>query len=70
MRTLGDFALVGGARGGIVLAAGVSERMIEFLEKDETMEQYFNHGVCSNYIHNIPIKLLKNPIAPLICRFH
>jgi len=66
MGAIGDLALAGGARGGVVLAGGVSERMIDFYMEDSAMDRFLNRGVISAYIHDIPIRLLKSPLAPLI----
>ncbi len=66
MGAIGDLALAGGARGGIVLAGGVSERMIDFYMQPNAMNRFLNRGVRSDYIRDIPIRLLKCPLAPLI----
>lgn len=66
MGAIGDLALSGGARGGIVLAGGVSERMIEFYMKPEAMNRYLRRGTHSDYVKTIPMRLLKSPYAPLI----
>jgi len=66
MGALGDLALAVGARGGIILAGGVSEKNIEFCMRSEAMDHYFLRGVRSDYLKNIPIKLIKNPMAAMI----
>ena len=66
MGAIGDLALSGGAQGGIVLAGGVSERMIDFYTQPAAMDRFLNRGARSNYVKDIPVKLLKNPLAPLI----
>jgi len=66
MGAIGDFALAGGARGGIVLAGGVSQHMIDFYMKEEAMTRFLERGVRSNYIKNLPVRLLKSSFAPLI----
>lgn len=66
MGAIGDLALSGGARGGIVLAGGVSERMIDFYMQPSTMSRYLQRGPQSDYVRDIPIRLLKCPLAPLI----
>ncbi len=66
MGAIGDFALAGGAQGGIVLAGGVSERMIDFYKMPAAMDRFLNRGTHSEYVKNIPIHLLKSPGAPLI----
>ena len=66
MGAIGDLALSGGARGGIVFAGGVSERMIDFYMQPAAMSRYLNRGPQSDYIREIPMRLLKCPLAPLI----
>lgn len=66
MGAIGDLALAGGARGGIVLAGGVSERMIDFYMEPAAMDRFLNRGPRSNYVKDIPIRLVKSPMAPLI----
>lgn len=66
MGAIGDLALAGGARGGIVLAGGVSERMIDFYTMPAAMARFLYRGSQSDYIKTIPIRLLKCPLAPLI----
>ncbi len=66
MGAIGDMALSGGARGGVVLAGGVSERMIEFFRTDAAMARFINRGPRSDYMADIPIRLLTHPHAALI----
>ena len=66
MGAIGDLALSGGARGGIVLAGGVSERMIKFYTQPAAMARFLNRGPQSDYVKNIPMRQLKSPLAPLI----
>ncbi len=66
MGALGDLALAGGARGGIVLAGGVSERMIDFLMAPDALTVFLNRGARSDYMRHIPIRLMENSEAPLI----
>lgn len=66
MGAIGDLALSGGARGGIVLAGGVSERMIDFYTQPTAMARFLRRGSQSDYVQGIPLRLLKNPLAPLI----
>lgn len=66
MGAIGDLALSGGARGGIVLAGGVSERMIDFYTEPTAMDRFLRRGGQSGYVKSIPIHLLKSPYAPLI----
>lgn len=66
MGALGDLALTGGATGGVVIAGGVAERMIDLYQAPTSMARFFNKGSHSNYMKQIPIRLLTNPLAPLI----
>ena len=66
MGALGDMALVFGARGGVVMAGGVSERLIEYISAPKAMARFLDRGPRSEYLRNIPIHLLQNPAAPLI----
>jgi len=66
MGAVADMALSGGARGGVVLAGGVSERMIEFFKGEEAMARFLERGKRSDYMEDIPIWVLTNPMAALI----
>ena len=66
MGAIGDFALAAGARGGVVLAGGVSQHMVDFYMKDDAMKRFLERGTRSNYIKNLPVRLLKSSFAPLI----
>ncbi len=65
MGAVGDMALTCGALGGVVLAGGVSERLIDYISTPKAMERFFNRGPRSDYMKRISIRLLKNPEAPL-----
>lgn len=66
MGALGDMSVVLGAKGGVVLAGGVSERLIDYIDTPKAKSRFFNRGPISNYVKNIPIRLLENPAAPLM----
>ena len=66
MGALGDLALAGGTKGGIILAGGVSEKNIEFCIKPKAMQNYFIRGPRSDYLREIPIRLITNARAALI----
>ncbi|MEP1230099.1 MAG: glucokinase [Litorimonas sp.] len=66
MGAIGDLALSGGARGGIVITGGVSERMIEHYMQVEAMNRYLHRGALSDYVKDIPMRLMTSPLAPLI----
>jgi len=66
MGALGDLALSGGTRGGIVMAGGVSERMLEFLTAESAMQRFLERGDYTKYMEDIEIRLLTHPHAALI----
>ncbi len=66
MGALGDLALSGGARGGIVIAGGVSERMIEYYMQPYAMQRYLRRGALSDYVKEIPMRLITSSFAPLV----
>jgi len=66
MGAISNLTLSGGARGGIVLAGGVSERMADFYMQPEAMSRYLERGVQSDYVKDISMRLLTSPMAPLI----
>lgn len=63
---LGNMALIGGARGGAVLAGGVARHLINFVIRQDALEAFDSIWPDSNYLRDIPIKLLADPMAPLI----
>lgn len=65
MGALGDMAVMYGAQGGVVLAGGVSERLIDFIDTDTAKARYLNRGPMSPYVADIPVHLLLNSAAPL-----
>jgi len=65
MGAVGDMALSGGARGGVVLAGGVSERMIDFFKAEAALSRFTNRGKRSDYMAEIPIRVMTNPKAAL-----
>lgn len=66
MSAIGDLALASGSRGGIVLAGGVSERMITWFTSPKAMARLLDRGPRTNYVSDIPVRLLHNHTAPLI----
>lgn len=66
LRAVGDGVLITGARGGVVLTGGVSERMVKWLSEEEALEHFFSRSISSNYLNDVPIFVLKHPIAALI----
>lgn len=66
LRAAGDLVLANGARGGVVLAGGVSEYLIEFLREDDAIERFVERGRNRAYMEPLPIRVLTDPKAPLI----
>ncbi|MEZ6000485.1 glucokinase [Hyphomonas sp.] len=66
MGAAGDLALANGAAGGVVLAGGVTERIVDFLRTPEAMERFRERGPMSAYLENCPVVLMQDPQAPLI----
>lgn len=66
MGAVGDLALANGARGGVVLAGGVSERISDFLRTPAARERFISRGPMTAYLADCPVRLLHDPIAPLI----
>lgn len=64
MGAIGDLAMQGGARGGIFLAGGVSESMINFFIKPEAMNRFLSRGPQSAYVRDIPMSLLNAQWLP------
>lgn len=66
MSAVGDLVLANGARGGVVLAGGVSQRLAPYFA-DEDVAPYFNQrGTLSKYLDTCPVSLMTDPHAPLI----
>ncbi len=66
MGAVGDLVLANGALGGVVLAGGVSERIADFLKTPEARERFVSRGPMSDYLQRCPVRLLHDPVAPLI----
>lgn len=66
MGAVGDLVLANGALGGVVLAGGVSERIADFLKAPAARERFVLRGPMSDYLQRCPVRLLHDPVAPLI----
>jgi glucokinase len=66
MGAAGDLALATGAMGGVVLAGGVSERISDYLKTPEARERFRARGPRTGYLQGCPVRLLRDPLAPLI----
>lgn len=66
MGAVGDLALANGALGGVVLAGGVTERIVDFLKTPEAIERFRERGPMSGFLEKCPVVLMHDPEAPLI----
>ena len=66
MGAVGDLALANGALGGVVLAGGVTERIVDFLRLPEAAARFHKRGPMSYFLADCPVNLMHNPEAPLI----
>lgn len=66
MGAVGDFVLANGARGGVVLAGGVSEHLARYLSGQKAAERFVSRGPMSSYLKTCPVWLMRDPLAPLI----
>lgn len=62
----GDLALINGARGGVVIAGGVSDHLQNYLNTDDARARFLDRGLRAQYMAGISIKLLLEERAPLI----
>lgn len=65
MGAMGDMAVIFGAEGGVVLAGGVSERLIDYIDTDRALARFMQRGPMSDYVSKIPVQLMLNHTAPL-----
>jgi glucokinase len=65
MQMLGDAALTVGARAGVVIVGGVAERLIDWIRTPEAIARFEERGPMSPYMHDIPVRLVAEPAAPL-----
>lgn len=66
LRVAGDIALANGARGGVTLAGGVSAKLSDFLSEADSLAQFVERGVQTDYMTQIPIRLLTDETASLV----
>lgn len=66
MNAVGDLALANGGLGGVVLAGGVTERLLPYLLEDDAQQRFTERGPMSRYLADCPIHLMTDPAAPLI----
>jgi glucokinase len=61
----GDIALAHGARGGLIVAGGIAQKIQSLLLESSFREQFENKGRLSHYVKSIPTKLLIDADAAL-----
>jgi glucokinase len=66
LRAAGDLVLANGARGGVVLAGGVTERLLPYLQADDVQPCFARRGPLSHYLSTCPVHVMTDPLAPLI----
>jgi glucokinase len=66
LRAAGDLVLANGARGGVVLAGGVTERLLPYLQQDKVRKCFARRGPLSHYLSSCPVRIMTAPTAPLV----
>lgn len=66
----GDFALAHGSRGGVFIAGGIAQKIVDILKKSDFRAQFENKGRLSYFVKPIPTKLLLNPDAAFLGAAH
>jgi glucokinase len=54
----GDYALAHGARGGVLIAGGIAQKIAKRLEKSRFRSRFENKGRLSPYVKSIPTRLI------------
>lgn len=62
----GDFALAHGARGGVFIAGGVSQKIEAFVSQGTFRARFESKGRMSALMKSIPTRLIRNPDAALL----
>ena len=62
----GDLVLTGMAAGGLCLAGGIPEKIIEYLRQGQFINAFNAKGRMSNWIEQVPVKVVLNPKAALL----
>lgn len=62
----GDIVFANGGLGGVILAGGVTERLVNYLKQPEAIKRFETRGKNSRFIQTCPIHLMTDPVAPLI----
>lgn len=62
----GDAVIAHDACGGLFLAGGVTERLIDYVREPSAMARFYERGPKSSFMEDIPVHLITCPEAPLI----
>ncbi len=62
----GDLALTGMTSGGLYLAGGIPAKIIDFLGRGHFLEAFRAKGRMSDWLKQVPVKVILNPEAALI----
>ena len=66
LRAAGDLVLANGARGGVVLAGGVTARLLPYLRAETVLQCFAQRGPLSHYLDACPVRIMTAQTAPLI----
>lgn len=66
LRAAGDIALANGARGGVILAGGVTQHLLPYFSRDDVAPSFARRSAQSQYLNDIPVSILTDGSAPLI----
>ncbi len=66
MRIAGDMMMANGTSGGVVLAGGVTERILDYVKAEDAIARFTRRGMQRDYVAACPIHLMRDPMAPLI----
>ncbi len=62
----GDLALAHGARGGVYIAGGITQKIQKFLVESPFRKRFEDKGRLSSFVQAIPTKLIVNPDVAMI----
>jgi glucokinase len=62
----GDLALAHGARGGVYISGGITQKIEEFLKKSEFRKRFEDKGRLSPFVQAVPTRLIVNPDVAMI----
>jgi len=66
MAGLANMALIGGARGGAVIAGGVAKHLADYLSAPEAIARFRAAWPETDFLATMPVRLMTNPIASLV----